>query len=373
LNDLLSNEDTKNFENKMKETLCENKNKNILKFQFYNCDVPNSKNQHSKKSMNPNLWISLINLLENSPGNWTPFTDTFSQNSQVSGLLSFFTKMDFASLLKKNYNVYRNIPDQVLKQLTSNIKGYVFCKNTKFLDLLDDITNILNFPRSNQLLEILKIKLHQNMFNFKADPTAKLSKLDRLSNDLYNKIKEANSIREDINKMSLFKILKLIKSNSKKTNSILSNQDDRSAPVQKYYSKMNKMVKNSDENSFSPLTETQKKRGAIQQRLKEKKLKWNSIFDKAHSRNIINLEKKTFFNNKKLNGFKLANEKSEVGKEISNFMNKRRNSMLQYGLKKPSMYNFSRRNSPMRRRSNRNPFNRMHKMMRSSMFDINFK
>ena len=86
------------------------------------------------------------------------------------------------------------------------------------------------------------------------------------------------------------------------------------------------------------------------------------------------MEKRTFFNNKKLNGLELINKKSKVAKEITNFMDKRRNSMFQFGLKKPSMYNFAQKRRSRRERGlGRNSMDRMHRMMRSSMFDINFK
>ena len=197
---------------------------------------------------------------------------------------------------------------------------------------------------------------------------------EEMVKNLSNKIEAANKIREELNQKSFVSLLKLIKTGSKKSNIVRTNQKNKEAPIPKYYPKMRQMVRKSDKKPFSPLAAESLRRKSLNRRLRTKRFGWNfqkSIFDKADPKNIVKMEKKSFFNNKKFKDINYKNKKSKVANEISNFMDKTRRRFYRFRLKP-----FQQQQENGKRKMNKwkvNAMQKMKNMMRSSMLDIDFK
>ena len=339
---------------------------------------PESVLEASESNSNTAKGVSkLLDYLERAPQIWAPFQDSFSGHYSSQGIASFFSQMDFKERLRRENPAYEHLPDPVLRALTKNVRGVALLRNPGFAEIWGTICRM---AENESLVDAL----------VSSDPGS-LGRDERVSRewesahgvsshlwrDFLVKIREANSIRLEIKKLPILQILRLIKSNSKQSNAVLSTLSDRNKPIPAFYPKLRKMVVNFGNGNNVASRPNSDSQGKMDVKSKMKRLGWDvgSPFFKRNRNELVKMEKKSWFKKEQLNGIEFKNPRLRVAREITRFIRKRDKSLSRAGWNSPSLFNFKRKSETSRRALKESPgsMKELKKLMKSSMVNIKFK
>lgn len=318
----------------------------------------------------------IFKFLNSSPDIWEPFVMPSRLKTSALAVLDFFSKVNLLKSVKNEFPIYQDVQDRTLRLLTKQLHGYVLMKDPEFQSIFTRLIDISKSPFLSRAIEAYNNELkNREESNLISAMEYDWEEVLAIKEKLQAEIGQANEIRKKIISLPFVKLLKLIKPSSMKSNIVRTNQTDKKSPIQKYYPKMREMVNEPQKDSLSMIKKKEKK---LRENIlkKRRRFGWNmnkSIFNSANPKNIVKMERKAYFNNKRLNNFDYVNKnKSSLGKEIMNFMNQRKKRFFEFNIKK-SEAKKNANEGGIRGRINEEAMRRMRRLMKRSMFDINFK